>query len=124
MENKDNTVIDLLEIFNNIDDMITVHDGDFNIILANKAAQEKLGLPSLDNVKAKCFRYFHGKDHPPDGCPSCKCIITGVTAKFEMFEPHLNMPISIKAIPRFNDNGQFIGMIHIVKELPGEKSVA
>src|SRR5512135_1285247 len=78
------------EIFDTITDMITVHDGDFNIIHANKAAEKILGLPILTS-KAKCYEYYHGSDAPPAGCPSCKCFGSGKISTFEMFEPHLNM---------------------------------
>jgi PAS domain-containing protein len=57
------------DTFNTITDMITIHDKDFTIIRANRAARERLDL-SADGMGAqKCFRYFHGADCPRD-CPS------------------------------------------------------
>jgi PAS domain-containing protein len=38
------------DTFNTITDMITVHDKDFNIIRANKAAEKILGLPLLEKT--------------------------------------------------------------------------
>ncbi len=107
-------------IFNSFTDMITIHDRDFNILSANNAAKNILGLPSLDGTKIKCFTYYHGSDSVPDGCPSCKCIKTGKPAVFEMFEPHLNRFIEIRAIPRFNDN-KLIGLTHIVRDITDRK---
>lgn len=114
----ESSVPDIEEIFDHIDDMITIHDADFNIIRANAAALRKLRLPPLYTSGIKCYRYYHGMENPPDGYPSCKCIVSGSPATFEMFEPHLDLLIGIKAIPRFDDDGQYIGMIHIVRELP------
>ncbi len=108
--------------FNSITDMVTVHDKDFNIIRANKAAEKILGLPLLDQMKQrKCYAYFHGATQPPKECPSCGCLISGSTAEFEVFEPHLNMFIEIRAIPRLDSSGNMIGLIHIVRDITERK---
>jgi PAS domain S-box-containing protein len=110
------------DTFDSITDMITVHDKDFNIVHANKAAEKILGLPFLEKTPdAKCFRYYHGSEKPPEGCPSCGCLQTGVAATFELFEPHLNMFIEIRAIPRFDSNNQLIGLIHVVRDITERK---
>ena len=108
--------------FNSITDMVTVHDKDYNIIAANKAAEKILGLPLLENMKdRKCFSHYHGTERPPEGCPSCGCLQTGVSASFEIFEPHLNMFIEIRAIPRFDSNNKLIGLIHVVRDITERK---
>jgi len=110
------------DTFDGITDMITIHDRDFNIIRANRAAREILKLPDLEvNKVIKCFKYYHGKDCPPEGCPSCECLRTGKPAVFELFEPHINRHIEIRAMPRFDDKGQIIGLIHIVRDITEQK---
>ena len=110
------------ETFNTITDMITVHDKDFNIISANRTAKEMLKLPSADGGMAqKCFKYYHGTKCPPEGCPSCDCLITGESANFEIFEPHLNMYVEIRSMPRFDSNNQLIGLIHIGRDVSERK---
>lgn len=109
------------EVFNSITEMITIHDSDFNIIRANKAAKEILGLPFLEVSGAKCFEYYHGTGCPPEGCPSCECLKTGMPAVTEIFEPHLNKHIEIKAIPRFDSRHQLIGLIHVVRDITEQK---
>ena len=76
--------------FDNIPDLITIHDKNFNIVKANRAAIEKLKLPSLKSNKGlKCYRYYHAKSSPPDNCPSCSCMKTQTPVTFEINEPYL-----------------------------------
>ncbi len=110
------------DIFDTITDMITIHDNDFNIIHANKAARMILGLP-FPIYKAKCYEYYHGNSAPPAGCPSCKCLVTGETSTFEMYEPHLSMHMEIRVIPRLDDKDRVIGLIHIVRDITARKAV-
>ena len=109
--------------FNTITDMITIHDKDFNIIRANTAAEKMLGLPFLQVTKAKCYGYYHGTESPPETCPSCQCLKTKTPATFEMFEPHLNKFIEIRAIPRFDSNNNLIGLIHVVRDITERKRI-
>ena len=112
------------DTFDTITDMITIHDRDFNIIRANKAAQEILQLPSLETTRAiKCYAYYHGKDGPPKNCLSCSCLETGQPTSFEMFEPHLNKYLEVRAMPRFDDNNEIIGIIHVIRDITERKKV-
>jgi len=109
---------DWQDTFNNITDMITIHDKDFNIIFANKSAEKILRLPYFEEgKKVKCFRHYHGTESPPNGCPSCACLTTAKPASFELFEPHLNIYIEIRAMPRFDSDNQLIGLIHIARDI-------
>lgn len=111
--------------FDNITDMITIHDKDFNIIQANKAAEKMLNLPPIEKSKEvhKCFKHYHETKCPPDGCPSCSCLKTGKTAVFEMYEPHLKIFIEIRAMPRFDENNKVSGLIHIVRDITARKQL-
>jgi len=109
------------ETFNTITDMVTVHDKDFNIILANKAAQKSLALPFLEGKHVKCFEYYHGTGCPPKGCPSCVSLVTGKPTVHECYEPHLGRYLEISAIPRVDSANQVVGLIHIVRDITEPK---
>jgi two-component system cell cycle sensor histidine kinase/response regulator CckA len=112
------------DTFNDITDMITIHDRDFNIVRANKAAERMLSLPAPAIEKTlKCYTYYHGADCPPRACPSCDCLVTGRPTHSELFEPHLNMFVEIRAIPRFDSDHRLIGLIHIVRDITERKRV-
>jgi PAS domain S-box-containing protein len=110
--------------FDMIPDMITIHDKDYNIIMANKAAKETLNIHLLEfKNSCKCFKYYHGTGNPPDGCPSCDCLKTEEAVTFELYEPHLKKFIEIRSIPRFNNNNELIGLIHIVRDISLRKNI-
>ena len=115
------SVQDWENTFDTITDMITIHDKDFNIIFANKAAKETLGLSSFIPGKLKCCKQYHGTDTPPPGCPSCASLLTGEPVNFETFEPHLNKYLEFRAIPRINSHDEVIGLIHIVRDITDRK---
>jgi len=109
--------------FNTVTDMITVHDMDFNIIRANKAAREIFGLQQHEGIHLKkCFRCYHGTDKPLLGCVSCQSIQTGKPSAFEYFEPHLNKYLEMRAMPKFGNDGRLVGLIHVARDITDHKN--
>lgn len=109
------------EIFDIINDAITIHDKDFNIIRANKAAQEMLGMPGGDILKNKCFESYHGTSCPPERCPSCKSLHTGKPSVTVAYEPFLDKTLEVKALPRTDSEGNTVGLVHIVRDISHQK---
>ena len=115
--------LDWENTFNAIPDMITIHDKDFNIIRANKAAVETLDLNLTGKEREKCFKIFHGKNSPPDGCLSCKVFQSKESSSFEYFEPHLDRFLEVRAIPHFDDDHQVAAVIHVIRDITERKKV-
>jgi PAS domain S-box-containing protein len=109
--------------FDSLTDMVTIHDKNYDIIRANSSARQMLGLPLLGNLitNAKCFMCYHGTEKPPEGCPSCRSLETEQPCSFELFEPHLNRYLEIRAIPRFDTHHQCIGLVHVVRDITKRK---
>jgi PAS domain S-box-containing protein len=109
------------ETFDIINDAITIHDRDFNIIRANKAAERLLGLPFIKILSQKCYESYHQADRPPGDCPSCRTLVTGEPTITEIYEPTLKKSLEIKALPRFNTGNELIGLIHCVSDITRRK---
>ncbi|MEW6602668.1 MAG: PAS domain-containing protein, partial [Nitrospirota bacterium] len=71
----------------------------------------------------ECYKYYHGTDAPPENCPSCACLKTGKPATFEIFEPHLNMYLELRAMPRYDNNNNLIGLIHVARDISERKKI-
>lgn len=113
---------DWIDTFDTITDIITIQDNNYNIVRANKAAEKILKLPdSAINKAVKCFKHYHGTDTPPEGCQSCDSLNTGLPATFEIFEPHLNIFVEIKSIPRVDKNNKVKGLIHVARDITKRK---
>jgi diguanylate cyclase (GGDEF)-like protein/PAS domain S-box-containing protein len=114
------------ETFDIIEDAITIHDSDFNVIRANKAAIKMFGLPFRKVIGHKCFEMYHGTDHPPSNCPSCAALKEGDSCFSEFFEPNLDKFIEIRAIPRFDKNDNtpgIIGIVHVMRDITHRKHI-
>ncbi|MCX6096971.1 MAG: PAS domain S-box protein [Caldiserica bacterium] len=110
--------------FDSLTDMVTIHDKNYDIIRANSSARKMLELPLLENLtNAKCFKCYHGTEQPPEGCPSCRSLVTEQPCSFELFEPHLNRHLEIRAIPRFDSHHQCIGLVHVVRDITDHRMI-
>lgn len=114
---------EITNIFSNINDAITIHDKDFNITHANKAAVDLLGIDPKRVLRQKCFKSYHGTDAPPEGCPSCRVLKTGKPETQEIFEPHIGKHIEIRAFPRFDNGKKLKGLVHIVRDISERKQM-
>ena len=109
--------------FNSITDMITIHDMDFNIIASNTSAEKLLNIDFMAENMPKCFQIYHGTDAPPSGCPSCESTKTKKPCIHEIYEPHLDMFLEIRAIPRLDADNNITGLIHVVRDISKRKEL-
>lgn len=109
------------ETFDTINDAITIHDMNYNITLANKAAVQLLGLPVERILGQKCFKSYHGEDQPPAICSSCETLRTGIESTKEIYEPFLKKFLEVKALPRLDKENNLTGLVHVVADISERK---
>lgn len=107
--------------FDSLNDAITVHDSEFTILLANKAAEKIVGLPAEELSGKKCYQLFHGSGSPLPDCPCFQLYKTGKTATLEKFEPRLNKFIEIKALPFFDQDSEITKVVHVVRDITDQR---
>ena len=109
------------ESFDSINDAITIHSTEYDIIRANRAAEQLFDLPLEQIVGRKCYDLYHGRHCPPEGCPSCAILKTGQPCEFEVYEPNLDKFVQVRAMSRLNSRNDIAGMVHIVQDISHRK---
>lgn len=111
-------------LFNSFGDAITIHDRDFNIIKANKAAADLLGLPPEEVRTRKCHELFHGKNEPLEGCYLAKTVASGARSDAEFYEPHLNRWLALSCFLLPDADGSIRAVIHYARDITAAKNTA
>lgn len=109
------------EAFNTINDAITIHDLDFNILRANLAAEKMFKVPMEQLLNQKCYKTYHGLDSPPEWCLAGKLGHSPESSIKEYFEPQIGKYIEVKVLPRLDSNNTLIGLIHVTRDIDARK---
>ena len=109
--------------FNAISDPIFILDKDNYIIKANNAFL-KLMNTSLEKMSGKkCYQIMHKMEKPWPECPLEKTKIDREPHTEEVNDPNIGIPLLVTTSPIFNDAGEFIGAVHIAKNISEQKKM-
>lgn len=111
------------KIFNAIGDLIFVQDKDCNILRVNKACAETLNMDPKDIIGRKCYEVIHNSDHHWPGCPFMKSAQDQKNHTEEVNDPHLGAVLLVTVSPVLGVDGEFIGAVHIAKDISERKRV-
>ena len=108
-------------VFNSIQDGISVLDNDLNIIRVNKV-MEKWYKDSMPLVGKKCYEAYYGKNKPCAICPTAKTLKTGVSCNDTVPLVDINKKVigwlDLYAYPLKNEKtGKIEGVIEYVKDI-------
>lgn len=112
-------------ILENIDETISLHDTDHNVLWANKAYQEATGSPSEEIIGTKCYEVW-GLDKRCENCPAEKSLRTGEPEEADMTPETQESWTSrqgywhVRAAPLVED-GEIIGVIEIAHDIEERK---
>lgn len=104
-------------IFKSISDMVFFTSKDYVIRKVNKAVSERLGKPPEEIIGKRCYEVFHGRSEPWPECPHQKTIETKKPNVEELEEPNLGGTFITSSSPIFDGTGEFIGTIHVVRDI-------
>jgi PAS domain S-box-containing protein len=110
----------LMDMFNSIQDGLSILDSDLNVIRVNPA-MEKFGYPQ-PIVGRKCYEVYHGRSTPCEVCPSRETLLTGKAWKIVVRHPTNAGSIEIQTFPLINrTSGQIEGVIEYVRDVTETK---
>lgn len=113
----------LEDVFNTIQDGISILDVDFNIIKVNPW-MEKLCHDKLPLVGKKCYRAYQNRDAVCPWCPSVQALQSGEIQTRIVSSPRADKTIGwveLTAFPFKDVNGELLGIIEHVKETTERK---
>ncbi len=111
------------ETFDAIPDMIMILDREHNILKANKATEDRLGVGEGQLIGRKCFEAVHGADGPPDFCPHVEAMQNGREHWTDMSETLLGGEFHVSSTPWPTTKGQFEKAVHVARDVTEQKQL-
>lgn len=105
------------DTFDNISDLVSIHDREFNVIRANMAFARHFGLHPREVINRKCYELFKETNSPVPGCPHKITMEEGRQTTSEILEPGTNRVFWISTFPYYTPEGEILGSIHIARDI-------
>ncbi|MHB8164238.1 MAG: ATP-binding protein, partial [Methanoregula sp.] len=96
---------------------------DFLITRVNKAMADRVGIRPEDAVGKPCYDLFHHSKNPPGYCPLTRLLADGQEHAQEFHEDTLNADFLATASPLYNEEGNVIGSVHVMRDISERKHV-
>lgn len=107
--------------FDAVPDLIMILDNKHRIVRANKASEDRLGLPREDIVGQECYRLFHNSDTPPSSCPHAALLDSGKEHTAEITEDLLGGTFDVSVSPLPDRDGRLMGSVHVARDVTQRK---
>jgi PAS domain S-box-containing protein len=108
-------------IFDAIEEGISIHDVNFNILDVNQSLARILNTKLSDLIGKRCYEVIHHLSEPIKGCPCLQAIETKKFANAEVKIPNLKGEFNIFIYPLFNAGGGLKGFVHIMRDITEQK---
>ena len=103
--------------FDNIPDLISIHDKGFRVVRSNKAFARTCKLKPQAVVGSICYELIHGTNEPCADCPLRQSLTTQKLSRSEFFNPHLGIYMEVTCSPIINGNGDAVASVHIMRDV-------
>jgi diguanylate cyclase (GGDEF)-like protein/PAS domain S-box-containing protein len=113
----------LLNVFDAIQNGLTVLDCEFNIIRVNPWA-EKMYAAQMPLVGRKCYKAYQKRESPCLRCPALRTLATGEAHSEIVSYPSEDNPtqwVDLSAFPLKNPGGRVVGIIEHMKDITQRK---
>jgi PAS domain S-box-containing protein len=114
---------ELENIFSSISDMVFFTSKDYTIRNINQAVADRIGMQEEEILGRKCYEIFHGMDEPWPMCPHHKTVETMKPNVEELEDPHLDGTFLTSTSPIFDTNNNFLGTVHVVRDISEIKAL-
>jgi PAS domain S-box-containing protein len=107
--------------FDSIPDLVSVVDSNFRFKIVNKAFTSVFGKQAEEIIGGRCCSLVHGTKEPPENCPLKKTLSSGKSSSVEIYYDGLRKHLEISTFPIFNDKGEVIEAVHIMRDITERK---
>ena len=107
--------------FDSIHDFLSIHDRDFRIVRVNRSLSNLFKMEPKEVLGKHCYELFHGSSGPCSDCPYIRTMETKMPATLELFHDGWGIYIEITTSPVFNEMGEVIDCVHIVRDITERK---
>ncbi len=114
---------ELENIFRSISDMVYLTDKDYNLKKANEAVLKRVGKSLDEVIGKKCYEIFHGTKEPFPSCPHARTISSRNANIQEYEDPCLKGTFLSSTSPLFDVDGNFSGVVHVVRDITEMKEL-
>ncbi len=109
-------------IFDSMDDLVFVIDSHNVIVRANAACAQFFNTNIENILGKKCYEAMHKMNSPWPSCPLEKTKEDHNTHVEEVDDPTIGIPLLVTTSPIFDENGNFIGAVHVAKNITNYKN--
>ena len=109
--------------FDSMAEGISIHSPEFEITNVNEALCKMLGKTRKELIGMKCYKIFHKKDSPINGCPMVMSLNSNQRETVEIFEPSVNRWFHVAASPIFDGEGKLRRVVHLVHDITEQKRI-
>ncbi len=107
--------------FDAIGDIVTIQDPHMRIIRINRVGCMTLKAEPEELVGKYCYEVFRGVSGPCSGCPATLITRDFTCHSTEIEHVRLGKTFHVSAAPIFDDQHNFIGIIHTAKDITEQK---
>jgi len=107
--------------FDSITDLVFITDKDYKLVRVNKAFADVVKMKPKELIGKPCYEIVHGTNEPLPNCPYKQTLEDGKPHVAEFLEPHLGMHLEVATSPIFNENGEVVASVHLIRDITERK---